>query len=83
MNTRYVVSKIDKDGFRTMIGAVQGRNTYATPEEAQTHLDQLLSANTSERLEEVWGKQVTGTFKVSAVECWPGHNDPKGPYVQK
>jgi len=83
MSIRYVLTKIDKDGLRSMVSSVQGQYTYSTPEEAQVHLDQLLSSNTQERLVEVFGKQVTGTFKVSPVECWQGHNDHKRYYIEE
>ncbi len=32
--TRYVVTRIDRNGMRTLTHAAQGRETYATPEEA-------------------------------------------------
>lgn len=83
MNLRYVISNIDKDGFRTMTYAQQGRNTKATREEAERELIALLGNNSVERLEGVFGSQSTGTFEVSVIDCYPGHNDPKGCYIDE
>lgn len=77
LNVRYVLSFINKDGCRVLVNPMQGRYTYATQEEARKRLGNLLSANTEDQLKNVFGPQSIGTFKVSAVECWPGHNDPK------
>ena len=83
MNIRYVISHMDKDGLRAMTYACQGRNTRGSIKEAQDDLHNFLTNNTPERLVEVFGTQSAGTFEVSAVECWPGHNDPKGCYIPK
>jgi hypothetical protein len=80
---RYVLSRIDKDGLRVMVYAQQGRHTYATKEEAQVLLDAFLKNNTQERLIEVFGEHTIGTFEVSAIECYPGHFDPIGCYINK
>lgn len=83
MNVRYVISHIDKDGLRKMTRAQQGRNTHATPEEATEYLEAFLQSNTKPTLAGVYGSQALGTFKVSAIECWSGHNDPKGIYIRR
>lgn len=83
MNIRYVVSYIDKDGLRKMVAPPQGRHTYDTQEIAEGHLAALLHNNYEELLADVYGKQSIGTFEVSRIECYPGHNDPKGCYIQK
>lgn len=83
MNIRYVISHMDKDGLRAMTDACQGRNTVASIEEARVDLHNFLTNNTPERLVEVFGTQSAGTFEVSAVDCWPGHNDPKGCYISE
>lgn len=83
MNIRYVISHMNRDGMRTLTYAVQGRNTRGSKEEAQTDLTALLSTNTEERLASIFGTQAIGTFEVSAVECWDGHNDPKGCWIME
>jgi hypothetical protein len=81
--TRYVLSRIDKDGMRIMVYAVQGRNTHATRNEAEIQLKFLLENNSKERLTEVFGERAIGTFEVSAIECYPGHFDPIGCYIRE
>lgn len=83
MTTRYVISYLNKDGCRMIAGACQGRNTKATQKEAKKYLRDFLKNNSEENLISIFGKQAMGTFKVSAVECYPGHNDPKGPYINE
>jgi len=83
MNIRYVLSYIDKGGLRRMVSPQQGRHTLDTREVAESHLSALLNNNSEKLLADVYGYQSIGTFEVSAVECWPGHNDPKGCYIQK
>jgi hypothetical protein len=78
-NIRFVLSRMDKDGVRIMVATVQGRNTYATRSEAEIHLKSFLENNPPD----IFGKQAIGTFEVSAVRCYPGHNDPYGPYIQQ
>lgn len=83
MNIRYVISHMNKDGMRAMTYAQQGRNTQATREKAEQDLKDLLTVNTEDRLMGIFGTQAIGTFEVSAVECWDGHNDPKGCWVKE
>ena len=44
---RYVATRINSDGVRQLASAMQGRHTYATPEEAQAWID-AVKANNSE-----------------------------------
>ncbi len=77
MNTsinRYVLTYINKDGHRTLFGAAQGRNTYATQSEAQTYLEAVRSNNSETTLEDYKDMQVR------LCECWPVNFDPKGIY---
>lgn len=74
---RYVPTVIGRRGERTLLLAAQGRNTWPTPEEAQRWLDTLLQVNSTERLRTIYGPHAPGSFEVRAVECWPGHHDPK------
>jgi hypothetical protein len=83
VNIRYVVSYINRDGMRKMLGATQGRNTKATKTEAEVYLKAVLGNNTPELLIETYGKDGYETLAVSAIECWPVHNDPKGPWIQQ
>lgn len=83
MNIRYVISRIDKDGLRVMIGPQQGRSTFATTQVADEYLKEVLKNNSEETLINIFGQQAIGTFRMSAIECWPGNNDPKGIYIQK
>lgn len=83
MNIRYVLSYIDREGLRKMVCPVQGRHTHETRKIAEEHLSALLNNNTEELLLDVYGPKSVGTFAVSAVECWPGHNDPKGCYIRE
>jgi len=43
----------------------------------------LQVSGTQECLEGIFGKQAIGTFRVSPVECWPEHNDPKRFYIDE
>lgn len=69
---RYVVTHVNKDGMRTLAHAMQGRCTYATPEEAQAWIDAATKQN-GERLKEFYGLPL----EVRPVECYEGHHDPK------
>jgi hypothetical protein len=74
---------MNKDGMRRMTSALQGRNTHATKEEAQKYLKNFITNNSEENLIGIFGKQSIGTFEVSAMECYPEHNDPKGCFIQR
>jgi hypothetical protein len=72
---RYVVTHINEDGMRTICGPAQGRCTKATPEEAQSWLDDVVKANQIDvngRIGGVFGPPL----KVRPVKCYPGHFDP-------
>lgn len=79
LTERYVATYIDRDGQRKLMGASQGRNTYATPEDAQTWLDAVVANTDGARLRDLWGSDPR--FAVRPVWCWPGHFDPIGTYV--
>jgi hypothetical protein len=82
-NIRYMVTCIRKLGLRQIINSQQGRNTFATVAEAKEDLINVLKNNSEETLISVYGPQCLGTFRVSPIECWPGHNDPKGIYTDE
>ncbi len=72
--TRYVLTYVNKDGFRTLFGAAQGRNTHATQAEAEKRLAAVLSNNSANTL------KAYPHMQVRPCECWPVHFDPKGIY---
>ncbi len=76
-NIRYVIVNRGKppheSELRFLSLPAQGRNTYSTREAAEKALVLFLGPN---GLERVLGGRVN-TCEVLAVECWPGHNDPK------
>lgn len=74
--TRYVATYIAKDGMRTLMQAMQGRNTYATPEQAQARIDAIYTNgnNSASMLASIWGENPQ--CEVRPVECYPGHYDP-------
>lgn len=74
--TRYVITHMGRDGIRTIFGAAQGHNTFATAEEAARHLEAIVTNNSSERLSEICEMPL----EVRPCICWPGHFDPKSIY---
>lgn len=74
--TRYVPTYINKDGMRTLMGAAQGRNTFATEGEAQEWITAVTENNSADTLRQIWGDDPQ--FAVRPCPCWPGHFDPKG-----
>ncbi len=67
--TRYVITRIDKDGNRTLADHRQGRYTYETEAEAQKMLD-LWGASMQEKLGYIG-------LEVRSCPCYPGHFDPQ------
>jgi hypothetical protein len=74
---RFVLTYINKDGMRQLFGAAQGRNTYATKEEAENRLKAVLTNNSEDTLKNY------PKMEVRPCECWPIHFDPKGIYFEK
>jgi hypothetical protein len=74
--TRYVLTFMPADGQRRLMDSMQGRYTYATPEEAQSRLDAIIDPahNSPRTIQGIWGKDPR--FEVRPVECYPGHFDP-------
>ena len=71
---RYVATRINSDGMRQLASAMQGRHTYATPEEAQAWIDAIKANNSPDRLADIWGAEPS--LEVRPVVCYPGHFDP-------
>jgi hypothetical protein len=76
--TRYVITHLDKNGQRTLIDAAQGRYTYATMDEAQRLLDAIMTVNSIQRIQSLFGLPL----EVRACPCWPNHFDPKRVYFE-
>jgi len=72
---RYVATHINKDGDRMSVAA-QGRDTHATPEEAQAWIDSVMANNSMDRLNQLFGLPL----EVRPCECYPNHFDPVGIY---
>lgn len=75
---RYTVTHVNPQGMRRLSFSMQGRYTWATPEEAEEQLRLLLDFNSVDRLVSAYGPQAIGTFEVRPVSCYPGHFDPLG-----
>jgi hypothetical protein len=74
--TRYVVTHIGQYGMRTLAEGAQGRWTYATLDEAQRHIDDMMSNNSMDTLKSLFGLPL----QAMPCKCWPGHFDPIGIY---
>ena len=75
--TRYVVTCVAplfNDGTRELWDAMQGRYTFATPEEAQARIDAAIANNAPYVME------AFGPLEVRPCECYSGHFDPVGRY---
>jgi hypothetical protein len=75
--TRYVLTYKPDNGMRTLAFAAQGRNTFATPEEAGEALE-LWSG--PEGLPKAFSPSEVASLEVRPCPCWPGHFDPCGIY---
>jgi hypothetical protein len=73
--TRYVATYVNRDGMRTLMGAAQGRNTFATETEAQAWIDAVTSNNSTDTVHQIWGSNPQ--FAVRSCPCYPGHFDPQ------
>ena len=76
--TRYVITHIGKDGLRTLIGPAQGRNTYATMQDAEAERAAIIQNNSIDTLNSVYGLPLS----VRECECYPVHFDPVGRYFE-
>ena len=65
--TRYVVTKLNRDGERTLFDSAQGRYTYATREQAEARADGFRHDRHCANMK----------LEARAVSCWPVHFDPK------
>lgn len=72
---RYVATYVKPDGMRTLMAPAQGRNTFATEDEAQAWIDAVTNNNSASTIAQVWGDNPQ--FEVRSCPCWPVHFDPK------
>jgi hypothetical protein len=61
--------------MRTLMGAAQGRNTFASLVEAQAWIDAVTKNNSVDSIRQIWGENPR--FEVRECPCWPNHFDPK------
>jgi hypothetical protein len=73
--TRYVATYVNRDSMRTLMGAAQGRFTYASAEAAQRWIDAVTAINSADTIRQVWGDNPQ--FEVRPCPCYPGHFDPQ------
>lgn len=78
---RYVPTYRERGGLRALATAAQGRNTYATPDEARAWIDAVRKNNNAETIRSIFGP--VDTFEVCACRCYPGHFDPCGVYFDE
>jgi len=76
---RYALTHINRDGMRVLTCQNTGRNHYHAASEAAGYLAAFIENNSRKTLVDVFGPQAWGTFRVSAVECYP-HGDAAGIY---
>ena len=74
---RYVITYINRDGVRQLLGPAYGHRTHEKREQAVDSLKTVLSINSESDLAGAYGPQAVGTFEVRPCECWPRHFDPK------
>lgn len=72
LRTRFVITKVARDGLRVLAQANQGRHHRDTREEAEQQLAAILSNNSADTLASVYG-DVT-KMRVIEVECYD-HGD--------
>jgi hypothetical protein len=79
---KYNISYMAKNGLRTLMGANQGRFFKDTREDAEQWLHVILTNTGEDKLVEIYGKQVRGTFRVDAFSCYE-HGDAKSVYIDE
>lgn len=73
--TRYVATYVNKQGYRTLMQAVQGRFTYETEAEAAEWIAAVTKNNSADTIRQIWGDDPR--FEVRPCPCYPGHFDPQ------
>ena len=72
---RYVGTYINSEGERTLMTPAQGRNTFATAEDAQRWIAAVTNENSMDTIKQVWGDNPR--FEVRPCPCYPVHFDPQ------
>lgn len=73
--TRYVGTYVNQNGQRTLMTAAQGRNTFATREDAQAWVDAVTMHHGPFAARQIWGDDPR--FEVRPCPCYPVHFDPQ------
>jgi hypothetical protein len=73
---RYVITHLDKNGNRILLGAQQGRNTYPTKKEAKQGIKDIYDNNSAQTIAEFYGEPL----EVRLCRCYQGHFDPQEIY---
>jgi hypothetical protein len=73
IHIRFAITKLDRDGNRSIHGPAWSRCMHDSREAAERHLADILKNTGMDRLCSIYGEQ-------APVECWET-GDPKGIYV--
>ena len=65
-NIRYIITAIKASGFREVAFTRNAKDTYATPQEAEKALGNVIANNNAERILECVGRDL----EVRPVMCW-------------
>lgn len=77
MNKRFIPVRLDAKNFcYVMMRACQGCNTFGTKAESDRWIDAVIANNRPGELENLYGP--VRLMHSIEVECYEGHNDPKG-----
>lgn len=74
--TRWVPTYVNRHGMRTLMRAAQGRDTFATMQEAQQWLNAVLQGTSTATIAQLWGNEPR--FAVRPCMCWASSFDPCG-----
>jgi len=77
---RFVITHVGKLGLRRLTFAQQGRNTYGTRREAEIDLEAFRGPD---GLPRVLTPDEVRTLDIREVDCYAGHHDPVGYYVDE
>ena len=72
MKIRYAITCVNKDGYRELAFANQGRNHFDDRDSAKLHLEMTLKHNDEKTLKSVYGD--ISKMRVDEVECYD-HGD--------
>lgn len=78
MKTRYAITKVNRDGFRVLAFANQGRNHFDTKAAAEKHLRAVIANNSDDKVRMVYGD--VSKIRVDPVQCYD-HGDAIASYI--